>query len=131
MKAICTTDDPTDDLWYHTELSKQDNSSRYYLLSVQIRSEYQIIRLSNYILKLSQTAAIPIKDFNGLKQALSQRVDHFHQIGCRLADHGLNTYFYEIADEKILDNLLIKALAGKRISIYQKLHNLLQVFNYI
>ncbi|HAQ2737988.1 TPA: glucuronate isomerase, partial [Enterococcus faecium] len=30
-----------------------------------------------------------------------------------LADHGLNTYFYEIADEKILDNLLIKALAGK------------------
>ncbi|NTP28880.1 glucuronate isomerase [Enterococcus faecium] len=114
VKAICTTDDPTDDLGYHTELSKQDNSFKV-LPTFRPDKVWSIKSsgFSNYILKLSQAAAIPIKDFNGLKQALSQRVDHFHQIGCRLADHGLNTYFYEIADEKILDNLLIKALAGK------------------
>ena len=101
VKAICTTDDPTDDLWYHTELSKQDNSFKV-LPTFRPDKVWSIKSsgFSNYILKLSQTAAIPIKDFNGLKQALSQRVDHFHQIGCRLADHGLNTYFYEIADEK-------------------------------
>ncbi|HCD3794759.1 TPA: glucuronate isomerase, partial [Enterococcus faecium] len=76
VKAICTTDDPTDDLWYHTELSKQDNSFKV-LPTFRPDKVWSIKSsgFSNYILKLSQTAAIPIKDFNGLKQALSQRVD--------------------------------------------------------
>lgn len=44
---------------------------------------------------------------------MGQRVDYFHQHGCRVSDHALDTLRYAEADEEQLEAIFQKALAGK------------------
>ncbi|EMF0421421.1 glucuronate isomerase [Enterococcus hirae] len=114
VKVICTTDDPIDDLLYHKELSTQENSFKV-LPTFRPDNVWNITssEFAQYIAKLGQVANTTIKKFKDLKKALSQRVNYFHLMGSRLADHGLNTYFYAKSDEETLDTLLEQALSGK------------------
>lgn len=114
VKAVCTTDDPADDLHYHQELAKQNNAFKV-LPTFRPDNVWGITADSYpaYIEKLGQAAGITIKTFADLKQALSQRVDYFHSIGGRLADQGLNTYYYHASTSETLDEILKAALSGK------------------
>jgi glucuronate isomerase len=44
-----------------------------------------------YINKLESASKINISDIDSLLQALKNRVEYFHQAGCRISDHGLVT----------------------------------------
>lgn len=114
VEAICTTDDPSDNLYYHKELALQNNSFKV-LPTFRPDNVWGIntVGYAEYIQKLGQAAGLSIKNFSDLKAALSQRVDYFHSLGGRLADQGLNTYFYATADEDKLDELFKAALLGK------------------
>lgn len=114
VKVVCTTDDPADDLHYHKELAKQSNSFKV-LPTFRPDSVWMITTADypDYISKLGEVVGIKIKTFDDLKQALSQRVDYFHSVGGRLADQGLNTFYYGEADEKELDTILDAAINGK------------------
>ena len=114
VKAICTTDDPSDSLRYHKELSLQNNSFKV-LPTFRPDNVWGITSdgYAAYIQKLGQAANLNIENFSDLKKALSQRIDYFHSLGGRLADQGLNTYFYATADEEKLNDLFKSALLGK------------------
>lgn len=114
VKAICTTDDPSDSLRYHKELSLQNNSFKV-LPTFRPDNVWGITSdgYAEYIQKLGQAANLNIENFSDLKKALSQRIDYFHSLGGRLADQGLNTYFYATADEEKLNDLFKSALLGK------------------
>lgn len=114
VKAVCTTDDPADDLHYHKELAKEGNSFKV-LPTFRPDNVWGISAdgYPDYIAKLGKAAGITIKTFADLKQALSNRVDYFHSVGGRLADQGLNTYFYAPATEAELNTILAIALDGK------------------
>lgn len=114
VKAICTTDDPSDSLRYHKELSLQNNSFKV-LPTFRPDNVWGITSdgYAEYIQKLGQAANLNIENFSDLKKALSQRIDYFHSLGGRLADQGLNTYFYATADEEKLNDLFKSALVGK------------------
>lgn len=114
VKAVCTTDDPADDLHYHKELAKQNNSFKV-LPTFRPDNVWGITAAGypEYIEKLGQAAGISIQTFADLKQALSQRVAYFHSVGGRLADQGLNTYYYNSSTPEALDEILTAALSGK------------------
>ncbi len=91
VEVLCTTDDPLDDLSGHRELSGSP-------WPVQVLPSFRpdgMIHIEKpgfveYLSKLSGITGIPIVDFESLSAAMSQRVDYFHEAGCRLADHGLS-----------------------------------------
>ncbi|MDR1605640.1 MAG: glucuronate isomerase [Streptococcaceae bacterium] len=113
VKAVCTTDDPVDTLEYHTALAKENNSFKV-LPTFRPDNAWmiEVPTYSNYIARLSAASGVSIKTFADLKAALSNRVAYFHEKGGRLADQGLNTYFYKAAQEAELDDLLTRALSG-------------------
>lgn len=92
VEMACTTDDPCDDLNSHKKIAA-DN------FNVKVLPGFRpdkILNIANketfiaYIQKLEKVSGIEINSFDSLLQALQQRVDYFHEAGCRIADHGLS-----------------------------------------
>ncbi|MWN31481.1 MULTISPECIES: glucuronate isomerase [unclassified Gilliamella] len=118
VKMVGTTDDPIDDLVHHKTIA-QDSSFDIKVLpswrpdkAFNIDSEFFV----TYLDKLSAAADMAISSFHVLCQALSKRMDHFEQHGCKVSDHALDTVVYEEASEKELDAILTKRLSGAVLS---------------
>ncbi len=93
VEVICTTDDPKDDLSYHKELS---GFSAKVLPTFRPDKAVEIGRdtFMDYI------KSAGIKDFDGVKSFLSERIAYFDSVGCRLSDHALDTVPFETGDAR-------------------------------
>ncbi len=91
--ALCTTDDPADDLGYHNTLRRDTTFSP--IIAPAFRPDAAVKVDSNefgaWLARLSQSAGLPIVDFNSYLQALSERMDAFHNAGCRIADYSMES----------------------------------------
>ncbi|MCX6227889.1 MAG: glucuronate isomerase [Bacteroidia bacterium] len=118
VKVICTTDDPIDDLRYHQSIQKDGFEVK--VIPAWRPDKAMAIEDSKsfnaYIDQLEQVLASTIRTFDELMGALENRHHYFHQNGCRLSDHGLETIYaqdYTIAEiRKIFSNVR----AGKSAS---------------
>lgn len=91
VEYACTTDDPTDDLNHHISI-KEKNIFTQVAPGFRPDKVFAIHDKENFLLylqKLSKVSGIAIKDFDSLLDALKNRIDYFHNVGCRVADHGL------------------------------------------
>jgi glucuronate isomerase len=91
VRALCTTDDPTDDLAQHRMIAASDLATRVYptfrpdrALAVDASEQF-----NQWLDRLAAVSAMEIGCLDDLFIALRQRHDAFHEIGCRLSDHGL------------------------------------------
>ena len=112
VRMVGTTDDPADDLQYHRQLLKQNFAIRV-MPSFRPDRAYKIELdgFTQYLEKLGQACNLTITRFHHLIQALNQRLDHFAQHGCTLADHGIEIVrFAEPPSEHALDAILQKRL---------------------
>ncbi|MEM6699882.1 MAG: glucuronate isomerase [Bacteroidota bacterium] len=117
VEALCTTDDPTDNLRFHQQIAKSD-------LSIKVLPAFRpdkaiLIENSNftsYLQKLGKAANIKIKGWESLQAALEQRLDFFHNAGCRLSDHGLEQVVAVDFSESVVNQALKDKLAGKEIA---------------
>lgn len=95
-ELVCTTEDPTDNLKHHQALAKSDFEIK---VSTAFRPDKAILIASegfnSYIESLGKSASITIESYTDLKDALRNRIEYFHQNGCRLCDHGLNQISFE------------------------------------
>ena len=57
----------------------------------------------NYIEALSEISEINITSFAQLVRALEKRMDEFAQVGCCVADHGLEGVLFEVFEEKEIE----------------------------
>ena len=46
-----------------------------------------------YLLKLGKASGSPIASVNDYLEAIRQRHDYFQSRGCKLADHGIDTFY--------------------------------------
>lgn len=116
VEVICTTDDPIDTLADHQALAKQDLP---YIVLPAFRPDKAIFidseSFTSYIDQLGQSANREIHNLADLLEVLETRADFFHQMGCRLSDHGLEQmYSADFTDDEV-DKILKKRLAGKAI----------------
>ncbi len=76
VKVICTTDNPYDDLEYHKAI-KADSGFK--------------------------TKVLPTfrPDLSDIRTDITERMDYFHQIGCRLSDHSLDRIDEETSEKLI------------------------------
>ncbi|PZU82007.1 MAG: glucuronate isomerase [Chryseobacterium sp.] len=94
VEALCTTDDPADNLDYHKEL-KASNFNTTVLPSFRPDVYINIIDSESYILnikKLEKASGININSVSDLLNALESRINYFDEIGAKVSDHGFE-YF--------------------------------------
>jgi glucuronate isomerase len=97
VHTICTTDDPIDSLEYHRQI-KEDGFEVNVLPAWRPDKAMAIENteaFNAYIDKLSAVAGMDISTFVQLMEALDKRHAFFHENGCRLSDHGLETLYAE------------------------------------
>ncbi|SEL25480.1 D-glucuronate isomerase [Aquimarina amphilecti] len=96
VTLVCTTDDPIDSLKNHSRYAAKEKEMKL-LPTFRPDNSYAIGNSSNYLEYLNQLEAksnIQIKNFEDLLAALENRIDYFHETGCRLSDHGLENLYY-------------------------------------
>jgi glucuronate isomerase len=115
VKAVCTTDDPADDLAYHCKLASSGMATKVYpaFRPDQALNVHLPERLNAWLTKLEAVANVSIATLSDLVDALRQRHDFFHKMGGRLSDHGLNTPFADFGSEDEAAAIFARARAGK------------------
>ncbi|MGB7296029.1 MAG: glucuronate isomerase [Candidatus Aminicenantales bacterium] len=118
VETACTTDDPVDDLHFHEMLK----NSKGFSVSVYptFRPEKAMAiedpaTFSGYVEALSRASGIEVRSYDSFLQALRRRHDHFHSMGCRVSDHGLETIFAEDYTDAEVRRAFKAALAGKTL----------------
>jgi glucuronate isomerase len=117
VEVICTTDDPTDDLRHHRAIA---NSS----MTTQVLPTFRPDRalavgeagFAPWIQQLSQAANIDVRDLTSFLQALRNRHDYFHSLGCRLSDHGLEHCYATPCSERQAAVIFSKVTEGLTIT---------------
>lgn len=119
VEVICTTDDPVDSLEYHIKL-KQDTSFDVKVLpSFRPDKGLEINRETflPWIRQLAEVSGQEIRNYSDFLAALRSRVEFFHEVGCRVSDHGLDYYVpYADATEDEVVAIFAKALKGEKVS---------------
>ena len=93
VESLCTTDDPIDNLEYHQQIAKNKPGVKVY---PTFRPD-KVLLFDNseafveYLSQLSSVTNTIIDSLDSLLSALQNRVDYFHENGCRLSDYGLST----------------------------------------
>jgi glucuronate isomerase len=90
VELVCTTDDPCDSLEHHRLLMKSDCETK---VIPAFRPDKALIingGFSAYIQQLIAVTGIKISSTDDLLLVLQNRIDYFHNHGCRISDHGLN-----------------------------------------
>ncbi len=118
VEVICTTDDPIDSLNHHISLEKDPS------FTTKVKPTFRPDKSINidlptfipWVEALSNLVGYPINSFKLLLQALEERLDFFHAVGCRLSDHALDVVAYRqdyIFNQGRADSIFKKALAGR------------------
>ncbi len=127
VELVCSTDDPIDPLSEHTEFLGRNKKLGMYpafrpdkSFAVENQSTYLA-----YIEKLEHASHSKINSFDALLDALQNRIDYFHERGCRLADHGLERLYHFQGNEFSIDSLFNDLRLGKNLSVRE-----VQFFKY-
>ncbi len=114
VTAICTTDDPADDLHYHKLLQADKTLKTRVLPAFRPDKAVNIGKpaFREYVKKLEAASGIAIRDIDGMKAALAQRLDYFSSLGCVASDHGLD-YIVSEEHRENANAILTAALNGK------------------
>jgi glucuronate isomerase len=121
VKVVGTTDDPTDDLNFHKKI-KEDHFEIAVLPSFRPDKASEMEKgqaFIDYILKLEKTVGYPVIDFPSLIKALQERHDFFHEMGCRLSDHGHANFYGEEYTSTEVNSIFKKALKGEAVTVLE------------
>lgn len=116
VEVVCSTDNPLDDLADHKRLA----SSNIKVLPTFRPDGFIDIDKPNvfveYLNKASEITGIEIHSFKNLVEIIEVRINYFHEVGCRLSDHGLDDFFGDDYTSQDIEVILSKAIKGEPIS---------------
>ena len=93
VEVICTTDDPVDSLEYHQQLKG---------FSTKILPTFR----PDKIVEINKETFLPyletanVKTFDDVLHFLTEKIEFFHSVGCRLSDHALEYVPFGVGDAK-------------------------------
>jgi glucuronate isomerase len=118
VRALCTTDDPTDDLAPHKAIAASGLKTKVFpcfrpdkALNVHLPEAF-----NPWVDRLAAVSNIEIGKFSEFMAALKLRHDFFHQMGGRLSDHGLNQAFADFPGEAEAAAIFANARYGQAAS---------------
>lgn len=115
VETICTTDDPADDLQYHQALGAEGYKIKVYptFRADKVVVITDVAAFNEYLKKLGSAASVDITSLADLTEALRRRHDFFASVGCRLSDHGLETFYAADFTEARAAQVFDQLRAGK------------------
>ena len=119
VQAMCTTDDPVDDLKFH-QLIAEDKAINLQVLPSFRPDKAVNIELSwwsDWVDTLAKVVGHKIEKLEDLEKALECRMDFFVSVGCKVSDNGIDVFSYVTdvtEDEAAL--IFAKGRAGKSIT---------------
>jgi glucuronate isomerase len=118
VKMICTTDDPTDDLHYHEQIKKQKDFGVTVLPTFRPDKGVEINKdtFVEFVNRLEKVTNKTITSFPEYLQALEERVQYFHDLGCRISDHGIAEIPFAAFEENEIDPIFQAGREGKKVS---------------
>ena len=119
VQLLTTTDDPTDTLEHHTRIA-QDPSFRVKVVPAfrpdkALRIE-QPAPFRAWVERLSTASGMTIVSYLDFLDALRKRHQFFHDAGCRLSDHGLETAYADDYSASDVASSFRHALDGATVS---------------
>lgn len=122
--TLCTTDDPIDDLRWHKQIAKEGTLNAKVLPAFRPDKAVNVDRagFTEYIGKLSNVSGVTIKSTEDVIDALGKRVAFFHEAGCRISDHALDTVPFADVKMKKADRALRDSLEGETVSPEDTVH---------
>jgi len=115
VTALCTTDDPTDDLACHKTILASGLQTRVFpafrpdkSLNVHMPEAF-----GAWVARLEAASNIAISSFQNFIDAIRQRHDYFHSMGSRLSDHGLNHCYASFCSDRVAAGIFDKARKGQ------------------
>jgi glucuronate isomerase len=118
VEVICTTDDPVDSLIHHRKIREDGFDTRVIpawrpdkSMAVEDPESY-----NGYLDQLEQSANCSIGSYMDLLTALNERHEYFHDMGCRLSDHGLESFFAKEFDHQEVEKIFLKVRSGRHLN---------------
>jgi glucuronate isomerase len=95
--VVCTTDDPSDTLEHHVAHARSA-AARVTRVYPTFRPDRALAvdspaALNDWLDRLGAAARMSINGYDDMLLALERRHTFFHEVGCRLSDHGLETVY--------------------------------------
>ena len=119
VKAVFTTDDPADDLRYHKALKEEGD------FAIEVRPCWRpdrFLHIGNAVIfqkaikELEERIGNKLPKLDDLLKALSSRLDFFQEMGCKAADHGLDTLRFSKLDQEAAAQVYAKSYRGEPLS---------------
>jgi len=118
VEVICTTDDPVDSLEHHRKIKKDGFETRVLpawrpdrAMAVEDSAVF-----NTYLDTLEQASDTSISTFMDLLTALQNRHDYFHEMGCRISDHGLEAFYAKEFDHQDIEKIFLKVRKGRSLN---------------
>ena len=115
VEVVCTTDDPADDLRWHKQIAAHPFGTKVLptwrpdkAIAIEDPAAYKA-----YLKRLGEAADKNIDSYADLLEALRKRHDYFAQVGCKLSDHGLDTFHAADYTKLEIELIFKKVLLGK------------------
>lgn len=118
VKAVCTTDDPTDDLRYHQDIKNSDLPTRIFptFRPDKALNVHKPELFKPWVEKLAEVSNTDISNLQSFTDALRQRHNFFHDMGGRLSDHGMNHAYADFCTEQVAAGIFDRAREGHAAS---------------
>ena len=115
VEVVCTTDDPADDLHWHKQIAAHPFGVK--VLPAWRPDKAMAIEdpkaFKTYLKRLEEIYGKEIDSYADLREVLQRRHDYFESMGCRLSDHGLDTFYAADYTEREIEIIFKKVLLGK------------------
>ena len=115
VETVCTPDDPADDLRWHKMIAEHPFGTKVIpawrpdkAMAIEDPVAYKA-----YLKQLGEAAGKEIDSYTDLVEALQVRHDFFASMGCKLSDHGLETFYAADYTRLEIELIFKKVLLGK------------------
>ena len=118
VEMVCTTDDPVENLEWHAKIARDPSAG--IAVFPAFRADRALVpgtpaTFAVFLKELSAAADTDITSYDRFIIALRSRHDFFHDRGCRLSDHGLESLVTERITRRELNAIFAKLSRGKEV----------------
>ena len=118
VRLVCTTDDPTDSLEHHKKIAG-DSSFDIRILPCWRPDKGMAVEnpaaFNKWVDALGAAAGVDVGSFDEFMDALCKRHAFFHEMGCRLSDHGIETVYAAEYTDSVVRAIFDKVRGGRQL----------------
>lgn len=119
VKLVCTTDGPEDDLLYHRQILNLPDFQIKVVPCLRPDKAHTFAspqEFNSWLEKLESASAKTINTYQDFLDALEERHQFFHELGCRLSDHGISSPAAEEYTENEIKLIFKKLKKGTQLN---------------